>query len=151
MGFQVVPSPLDIIQSEYLFLFGGSQVSRLPLKHIEMVQWLSIPTQWGQPAHRSPIRIHFNFQPWKLPWIIYVTIYTYTPYIENNNNGVIPRERERERDGKVNLELTKSTLSLSGYYAQHISTISRLSISPLVISVLSRLYIYGVLRTPYCV
>lgn len=111
MGFQVVPSPLDIIQSEYLFLFGGSQVSRLPLKHIEMVQWLSIPTQWGQPAHRSPIRIHFNFQPWKLPWIIYVTIYTYTPYIENNNNGVIPRERERERDGKVNLELTKSTLS----------------------------------------
>lgn len=149
MGFQVVPSPLDIIQSEYLFLFGGSQVSRLPLKHIEMVQWLSIPTQWGQPAHRSPIRIHFNFQPWKLPWIIYVTIYSYTPYIENNNNGVIPRERER--DGKVNLELTKSTLSLSGYYAQHISTISRLSISPLVISVLSRLYIYGVLRTPYCV
>lgn len=95
MGFQVVPSPLDIIQSEYLFLFGGSQVSRLPLKHIEMVQWLSIPTQWGQPAHRSPIRIHFNFQPWKLPWIIYVTIYSYTPYIENNNNGVIPRERER--------------------------------------------------------
>lgn len=151
MGFQVVPSPLDIIQSEYLFLFGGSQVSRLPLKHIEMVQWLSIPTQWGQPAHRSPIRIHFNFQPWKLPWIIYVTIYTYTPYIENNNNGVIPRERERERrESEFGIDQIDS-LSLSGYYAQHISTISRLSISPLVISVLSRLYIYGVLRTPYCV
>lgn len=52
----------------------------------------------------------------------------YTIHIRKKNNGVIPRERER--DGKVNLELTKSTLSLSGYYAQHISTISRLSISP---------------------
>ena len=37
---------------------------------------------WDQPAHRSPIRIYFDFEPWKLPWIIHRTIYRYTPYIE---------------------------------------------------------------------
>lgn len=60
--------------------------------------------------------------------------------------------RERERDGKVNLELSKSTLSLSGYYAQHISTISRLKcFPPCHLGLKPFVYIYGVLRTPYCV
>lgn len=84
----------------------------------------------------------------------YVTIYSvqlgsYTPYIEGKKkySGVIPGERRESEFGIDQID----SLSLSGYYAQDISTISRLSVSPLVISVFSRLYIYGVLRTPYCV
>lgn len=50
MGFQVVSSPLDIVQldlSSYLEMAPKTQWSG-PM--------VIISTQWGQPAHRSPIR-----------------------------------------------------------------------------------------------
>lgn len=61
----------------------------------------------------------------------------------------MPRERER-RESEFGIEQIDS-LPFGLLRTAHLHHIPSQVFPPLVISVLSRLYIYGVLRTPYCV